>query len=317
MTYEEARAYLEAAGRKGMVLGLDNMRSLLARLKNPEASLRFLHIAGTNGKGSVLAFCTSVLKECGYQAGAYVSPAVFSYEEHFQINGIPMKPERLPYYVEQIREAVSSMESVGLPAPTVFEMETALAFLYFQEEQCDIVVLETGLGGRDDATNVVENTVVSVITSIALDHTAVLGRTLEEIAGCKAGIIKPGVPVVYWIEDARARAVVEQAAEGKNCLCRPVSEQRFSVSQHLGLLADGRMAQVFTYKYYQDLEITLLGRYQPQNAAIAVEAMETLSDWGFMITKDGIRKGLREASWPGRFRKNLMYSWTGPIIRTE
>ena len=300
MTYEEARAYLEAAGKKGMVFGLEAMRALLARLGNPEKSLRFLHIAGTNGKGSVLAFCCSVLTECGYRTGAYTSPAVFSYEEHFLIDGKPMEKKRLPDYVKQVQKASEELSGEGI-FPTAFELETAVAFLYFKEEQCDIVVLEAGLGGREDATNVVENVEVSVITSIALDHTAILGKTLEEIASHKAGIIKRGVPVAYRVTDRRARAVIEEEAEKKSSPLRPVNEERLIVLEEGKELPDGRMAQVFTYKYYEKLEIPLLGRFQPENAALAVEALETLSDWGYNITEKQIRNGLLKAVWPGRF----------------
>ena len=301
MTYEEAREYLKTAEERGMKPGLDRMKELLFRLGDPERSLRFVHIAGTNGKGSVCAFLTSILTECGYRIGTYTSPAVFSYEERFQINGIPMEKSRLCSYVEQIKEAAECIERDGLDVPTVFEMETAAAFLYFQEENCDLVVLEAGLGGRDDATNVVENTVISVITSVGLDHRAVLGKTPEEIAAAKAGIIKQEIPVVYNIQDLKARAVVEQVGEGKRCLLRPVQRERLILSHQLKPLENGRVAQMFTYKYYTDLEISMLGRYQAENGATAVETAETLSDWGFSVSQEQIRTGLLRAVWPGRF----------------
>lgn len=170
----------------GSVLGLDAMRELLKRLGNPEKGLKIIHIAGTNGKGSVQAFLSTVLTESGYRVGRYISPTLFSYRERIQVNGAYIEKEPLARLVTKIREASESMDRDGLRTPTAFEIETALGLLYFAEKKCDAVVLETGMGGRDDATNAIEEVLMEVFASISLDHLGVLGNNLREIAECKA-----------------------------------------------------------------------------------------------------------------------------------
>ena len=187
MNYEEARVYLDNVAKYGSVLGLDAMRELLKRLGNPEKGLKIIHIAGTNGKGSVLAFLSTVLTESGYRVGRYISPTLFSYRERIQVNGAYIEKEPLARLVTKIREASESMDRDGLRTPTAFEIETALGLLYFAEKKCDAVVLETGMGGRDDATNAIEEVLMEVFASISLDHLGVLGNNLREIAECKCG----------------------------------------------------------------------------------------------------------------------------------
>ena len=191
MTYEEARAFIDDTARYGAVLGLDSVTELMRRLGNPQDELKFVHIAGTNGKGSTLAYISTILKEAGYRVGRYVSPTIFDYRERIQVNEEYITREGVARLAGQVREACEQMVQAGFSHPTTFEVETAMAFLWFREMNCDIVVLECGMGGLTDATNVVKTTLVSVFAEIGLDHMGFLGDTIEEIARVKAGIIKP------------------------------------------------------------------------------------------------------------------------------
>ena len=210
MDYKEARVYLDEAAKYGSVLGLTTMTELLKRLGNPQDDLKFVHIAGTNGKGSVLAYLSTVLKEAGYKVGRYISPTLFSYRERIQVNEAYITKEAVARLTGLVKEAADEMAAEHLAVPTVFEMETAISFLYFKEECCDLVVLETGMGGREDATNVVKTTVLEVLASISMDHMGVLGNTLGEIAWNKAGIIKPGTAVVSMKQLPEAMQVIEE-----------------------------------------------------------------------------------------------------------
>ncbi len=201
MNYAEARVYLDEISKYGSVLGLENMKELLCRLGNPQDDLSFIHISGTNGKGSVLAYLSTILSNAGYRTGRYISPTLFSYREWIQVNEEKIEKESLARHVTAIAQAIEEMKAEHAGNPTAFEVETALSFLYFKEKQCDIVVLETGLGGALDATNVIKTTVMEVITPISMDHMEFLGDTLEKIAEQKAGIIKPHTTVVSaWKE---------------------------------------------------------------------------------------------------------------------
>lgn len=218
MNYQATMEFIGRANKFGSILGLDNIRELLNRLGNPQDRLKIVHIAGTNGKGSTLAFLASVFKEQGYEAGRYVSPASFCYEEKFRINDEIITKEDLCFYMEKIKKTAEEMVRDGKEHPTVFEMETALSFLYFLDKKVDAVLLETGLGGRLDATNVIKHPICTVIASIGYDHTQYLGSTIQEIAGEKAGILKKGCPAVSYDNTSEAREVIEKAAEEKTCL---------------------------------------------------------------------------------------------------
>ena len=196
MTYEEARAFIDDTAKYGYVLGLDTERELLRRLGNPQDDLKFVHIAGTNGKGSTLAYISTILKEAGYKVGRYISPTIFDYRERIQVNEEYISEEAVARLADSVEAAGQAMLAEGLHHPTAFEVETAMAFLYFKEKQCDLVVLECGMGGMTDATNVVKTTVISVFAEIGMDHMGFLGNTVEEIAAVKAGIIKPGTIAV-------------------------------------------------------------------------------------------------------------------------
>lgn len=301
MNYEEARAYLrEVELSRGWVLGLDSMRELLRRLGNPQDRLKFVHIAGTNGKGSVLAFVSQILKEAGYRVGRYISPRVFVYEEFIQINDEMITREEFCAYTAQVREACRAMQAEGFSQPTLFEVETAIGFLHFARKQCDIVALECGLGGRDDATNVITTAVCSVITSVGLDHMQYLGNTVYEIASVKAGIIKAGIPAVCDARNKEAlKAVTERCEEVGAPLNVTIPE---TLRLHEGLVqADGNTYMEFDYKGYAGLRIRLLGRYQVENASLAVEVAQVLADNGFRIGEAQIRAGLANAVWHGRF----------------
>lgn len=295
MKYVECMEYIGECQSYGSVPGLENTRRLLERIGNPERSLRFVHIAGTNGKGSVLSMISTVLAGAGYQTGCYISPTILDYRERFQINGKMISKQELAGYMERIRDAAEAMAAEGEAHPTIFEMETALGFLWFAQKKCDIVVLETGLGGLLDATNVIPAPLLCVLTSISRDHMGVLGETLSQIAAQKAGIIKPGSRVVSILQEPEAMKVVEEACVRMGCA--------FSVADpgQASHIRYGLERQRFSYGGYQNLEIPLAGRYQIDNGALAVEALKALSGLGFPVTEKKLRSGLMKTSWPGRF----------------
>lgn len=295
MNYEEARRYLDQVNKYGSVLGLDNMRELLERLGNPQDQLKFVHIAGTNGKGSVLACVSTILTEAGYCVGRYISPTLFAYRERIQINGQYIEKEAVARLTGQIARAIDEMVSEGKAHPTIFEVETAMSFLYFAEKKCDIVVLETGLGGSLDATNVVRTSILEVITSVSMDHFGILGDTLGEIAAQKAGIIKPDTAVVCGVQKPEAMEVIRSACEERNCELFPVEESLITEIHY------GYEHQTFSYRAYHNLEIRLAGVYQIQNAAVAVEAILCLNRLGYPVTEDQMRTGLLKTVWRGRF----------------
>ena len=212
MNITEAYQYIEERNQLGSVLGLEHIKELLQRLGEPQNQCKVVHIAGTNGKGSILAYMEQALLQGGYKVGKYSSPTVFCYLERFQINGEPMSESVYPQYLERVMQCVQDMEADGKQKVTAFEIETAVAFLYFLEEQTDIVLLETGMGGRLDATNVVAHPVCTILASISLDHMAILGNTLSEIAAEKAGIIKKGSYIISERQEPEAEAVIKKAA---------------------------------------------------------------------------------------------------------
>jgi len=295
MNYKDALIYIEEIGKYGSVPGLDSIKELCRRLGNPQEELSFVHIAGTNGKGSVLAYISTVLQEAGYRVGRYLSPTIFDYRERIQVGGRMISREGLCRHLEKVRKAAEDMAAAGKPHPTAFEIETALAFLYFQEKKCDIVVLETGLGGSLDATNLVTTTVISVLTSISRDHMAFLGETLSEIAENKAGIIKEGVPVVSMEQEPEAMRVIQQTAEKKSSRLIVASKEE-AKNIHYGV-----EKQKFDYKQYKKIEITLIGQYQIDNCILAIEALDALSERGYPIKENALREGLKKTVWKGRF----------------
>ena len=301
MNYEEARKYLIEVTKYGSVPGLDSIRELMRRLGNPQDKLKFIHIAGTNGKGSVLAYLSTILKKAGYRTGRYVSPTLFSYRERIQVDGEMIGREDLARLTEIVRDVSEDMERDGLAHPTSFETETAVAWLYFAEKNCDIVVLETGMGGRLDATNIVQTTVLEILTSVSMDHMEFLGDTLAAIAEQKAGIIKPYTAVVSAPQEDEAMEVIEKTCREKECTLHTVDQDSLSDVVY------GWDRQKLSYRNWKDVEISLAGRYQIQNAMTALEAVNVLRELGYKITDVDVYEGMRETVWRGRFtviRKN-------------
>ena len=295
MNYEEARVYLDNVAKYGSVLGLDAMRELLRRLGNPEKGRKIVHIAGTNGKGSVLAFLSTVLTENGYRVGRYISPTLFSYRERIQVDGEYIEKEPLARLVTRIREASEAMDRNGFRTPTAFEIETALGLLYFAEKKCDIVVLETGMGGRDDATNAIAEVMMEIFASISLDHLGVLGNDLTEIAECKADIIRKNSLVISAFQKEEAAEVLKRTAAERNAKLITVDPGQISDVKY------GYEEQSFSYGAEKNIRIHLAGAYQIENAALAWEAVQGLRSLGFRISDEAFRRGMEKTVWRGRF----------------
>ncbi|MFY9370462.1 MAG: folylpolyglutamate synthase/dihydrofolate synthase family protein [bacterium] len=296
---EERGGYLDSLSRFGSHLGLDRVERLLAKLGRPQDRLPAVHVAGTNGKGSTSAMIASILAAAGYRVGLYTSPHLCSYTERFLINGQEISPRELDELLARIRPVVEELaRQPGMEHPTEFEILTAAAFLYFAGAKVDLAVLEVGLGGRLDATNVI-SPLVAVITHIALDHRDVLGETLPEIAREKAGIIKAGVPVVSSRQEPEAAAVIEAACQEQGSTLSLVG--RDIKVEKIRLAAGGISCDLSGENWrYPDLHIPLLGRHQAENGATALGAVELLRQHGFTIGEGDVRQGLARLRWPGR-----------------
>lgn len=303
MTYEQALAFwfahvnYEQRAPTAADLVLDRMRSLLHRLGDPHRRLRLLHIAGSKGKGSTSALLAAILRRAGYRTGLFTSPHLVHIEERFQVNGVPIGRDELTQLLADVKAAT---EAAPRPAPTFFEICTALGFLHFQRRRCDAAVLEVGLGGRLDSTNVCFPR-VSVITSISLDHTRVLGDRLALIAREKAGIIKPRVPVISGVAIPEPRAVIEEVARARRAPLTQIDAD-FQCEYRPGHLdADRPAVRVTTrQRAWPWLELNLLGAHQAANAAVAVATVEELRGQGWSISDEAVAAGLREAEWPAR-----------------
>lgn len=296
MTYEEAKGFIEDCNQyAGGEISLKALTELLRRLGNPQDKLKFIHIAGTNGKGSVLAYISTVLKEAGYCVGRYISPTLFSYRERIQVNEAYISKEDLVRLTEKIKKAGEEMLADGCSHPTMFEVETALAFLYFVEQKCDLVTLECGRGGLTDATNVIKNTLLAVFASISMDHIGVLGNTLAEIAQQKAGILKKDCTVVTIKQKPEAEEVLLQEAKKFGCSVF-VANPELLENQKKGLLE-----QYFDYKQWKQMKISLAGEYQFANAVLALEVFEVLKEKGYFLSEEAIRRGMEKTQWRGRF----------------
>ena len=297
MRYKEALEYIEDIGlKRGSVLGLDSIKNLCGELGNPQDKLKFVHIAGTNGKGSTLAYISTILTCSGYRVGRYISPTIREYRERFQVDSRIISQSVFRELTEEVKNACESLTQKGYEHPTVFEIETAIAFLFFVKKKCDIVVLETGMGGTDDATNVVSTTLVSVITSISMDHMQYLGDTLTEITSRKCGIIKKGIPVVSAEQRPDSEKVIRDVCERKNSVLRMLSKADISSIKY------GMNKQSFKYSGIR-YEIPLAGVWQVENAALAVMCVQVLSENGYQkITTESIKQGLMKTVWPARFQ---------------
>ena len=291
MSYEETLAYIHSVKWQGSKPGLSRTRALLSALGNPERQLRFVHIAGTNGKGSTAACIASCLQASGWRVGLYTSPYINRFNERMQVNGVPISDEDLETLVDRIRPIANALTD----SPTEFELITALGFLYFLQMHCDIVVLEVGLGGALDSTNVIPAPEAAVITALGLDHTAVLGDTIQDVARAKAGIIKAGAPVITYGGVPEADAVIAAVCKEQGCSLYPVD---FS---QLTLLPSDLSGSRFSFGNLSNLTLPLLGSYQPKNAAVAITTLKVLDKQGWHISDAAIREGLRTVQWPGRF----------------
>ncbi len=301
MTVEEGREYLKRISVSGSVLGLESMTALCNKLGNPQNKGKIIHIAGTNGKGSTGALIESALVAAGKKVGRYTSPAVFSYEEIYRINREEIKPETWIKVLEVVKEACDEMVREGTNQPTVFEVETAVAFLYFAQENCDFTMIEVGMGGETDATNVIEAPLLSVITSISKDHTAFLGDTLEKITAVKAGIIKKGCPVVKIQQTDQIDNVVRERI---NSLNGNAKELYFAVKEKYPVEKMGKTSMIVTDEQFGTLEFAVTGKFQQENIAVALTALKVLENCGeFDVSSNlsQIKNAWRDNQWPGRF----------------
>ena len=291
MTYEEALSYIHSICWKGSKLGLDRTRELLGKLDDPQKELKFIHIAGTNGKGSTAAMLSSILEEAGYRVGLYTSPFINRFNERMQVNHQPIPDEELAALTEYVRPHADAMAD----SPTEFELITALAMVWFARQKCDIVVLEVGMGGELDSTNIIDVPEAAVIAAMGLDHVKELGPTMADIARAKAGIIKEGGRVVSYGGNPEADEVIAAVCRARNAsLCQP--DFSAIVPGDFGL-----EGHTFSYKGWRGLRIPLVGAYQMNNAAVVLETVEVLRQRGWSVSDEAVRQGLADTRWPARF----------------
>ena len=291
MTYDEALKYIHDISWTFCKPGLERISALCERLGNPQADLKFVHIAGTNGKGSFSSMLDSVLRAAGYKTGLYTSPYIVEFCERMRVNGENIPKDELARITSEVKPIADAMED----KPTEFELITAIAFLYFKRQNCDVVILEAGMGGRLDSTNIIENPLLSVITGVALDHTAFLGDTVEKIAKEKAGIIKAGAPVLYGGESDEAYKIIKAEALRLGSDITRTDRAKIEVSSYT------LESTELSYGELKDIKIGLLGSYQPCNAANVIEAVYALRNVGMDIPDSALREGLALAKWPARF----------------
>lgn len=290
MGIEETLQFIHSTSCMGSRLGLDRMKDLMFRLGNPQEELRFVHVAGTNGKGSVCAMLSSIFTSAGYRTGLYTSPHLVRVNERMKINGDDISDDALIRVAEQMKVAVDTMQE----KPTEFEVITAMAIVYFRQQKCDIVVLEVGLGGRLDATNVIPVPELAIIMNIGLEHTEVLGDTLQEIAGEKAGIIKRGGSVVFYPQSPSVESVFEAACAQRNATFVRADTDDVLVRE------ESLEGSIFDWKQMKQLQIHLLGRHQVWNAVVALTTVEQLERKGWAIGESAVRNGLANTKWPAR-----------------
>lgn len=303
MTYEEAAEFADSTKKYGSILGLESIRNLMQELGNVQEQLHIIHVAGTNGKGSVCAFLSAALTEAGYRVGRYNSPAVFERREVFRIGETMISKEEYAAVFERVQTACEVLTKRGCPHPTVFEVETAAAFLWFYEKKCDLVLLETGMGGETDATNLITHPVCSVLTSIGMDHMQYLGNTIEEIAKVKAGIIKKGCPVVALKQSDGVCEVIKNKAEecGSRCVLvevpqymqeKPIQKQCIQYPVQGTTLQDAHYGSVHT---------ALGGIWQRENLSLALAVLKLLEESDYSITKEAVQNGIAKTIWHGRY----------------
>lgn len=285
-----AMDFIAYAGTFGSRLGIETIEELLKRLGNPQNARPVIHVAGTNGKGSIFAFLEGCLKEAGYRVGRYISPTLFGYLERYQINGIWMEQVVFEDLCQRVKRVCDAMVKDGFLHPTAFEVETAIAFLYFEMEAVDVVLLETGMGGAEDATNVVAKPLATVFASISMDHMSFLGDSIEEIVLVKSGIMRQEVPVVIAPMEATARSVLCERARELNAPVTLVKKPK----------AKCRLTQTSFVYNGEEYSISLAGTFQPENAACAIAVCDLIQD-ALPMSLEQRKKGLQNATWNGRF----------------
>ena len=294
MDYQQSRAYIRDAEQyAGGAMDLINIKELMKRLGNPQDQLKYIHVAGTNGKGSVIAYLYTTLMKAGYHVGRYISPSVYSYREKIETEGKPISREKFAEQTTRVAAVIEEMTAEGLAHPTPFEIETAVAFLFFAEEKCDPVILEVGMGGITDATNLITTTELAVLVPISMDHQSFLGNTISEIAEKKAGIIKPGSSVVTIGQETEALEVIKKtgAEAGADVCVADVSEAEVLEADFTG--------QRFCYKG-EEYTLSLAGSYQTENAVLVLEALRILDERGYHTTLEQRKEGLWATRWNGR-----------------
>ena len=298
MKYQEAMKYITEVGNFGSNYGLERTYKLLELLDNPQDKLKIIHVAGTNGKGSTTAMITSMLKGCGYKVGMYTSPFLEEFEERIQINGENIPKEKLAQLITKIKYAVDKVIEEGYNHPTEFEIITVLMFLYFATEEVDFAVVEVGLGGRLDSTNVI-TPILSVITSISFDHTNLLGNTLEEIAAEKAGIIKSCIPTVIYPQEEMAERVISSK-------CQELDSKLYKINKEdaklINIIKEDKIYQQVKVKLDDeyDVKLPLLGEHQILNLAVALKALEVIKDKAPKLNMESIVKSIATVRWNGR-----------------
>ena len=298
MKYQEAMKYITEVGNFGSNYGLERTYKLLELLDNPQDKLKIIHVAGTNGKGSTTAMITSMLNGCGYKVGMYTSPFLEEFEERIQINGENIPKEKLAQLITKIKYAVDKVIEEGYNHPTEFEIITVLMFLYFATEEVDFAVVEVGLGGRLDSTNVI-TPILSVITSISFDHTNLLGNTLEEIAAEKAGIIKSCIPTVIYPQEEMAERVISSK-------CQELDSKLYKINKEdaklINIIKEDKIYQQVKVKLDDeyDVKLPLLGEHQILNLAVALKALEVIKDKAPKLNRESIVKSLVTVKWNGR-----------------
>lgn len=301
MNCKEALKYIEESHKFGMKLGLETTEKLMELLGNPQDRLKFVHVAGTNGKGSICSFIAKVLEESGYKTGLFTSPFLEVFNERIRINGENISDEKIAEITGIIKEKIDIMVSEGYSYPTEFEIVTAMAFVYYAMENVDYVVLEVGLGGRYDSTNIIKNPSVCVIGSISLDHTKVLGDTVEKIAYEKGGIIKPNSKVVVYSQKPHVMNILKEISKENNA---ELIEASF---EDVEIIKESIDSQIFSFstenKKYENMEISLIGEHQIKNAITAINAVEILSKEANKITETSLRTGMKNTRWAGRVEK--------------
>ncbi|MFC5733670.1 bifunctional folylpolyglutamate synthase/dihydrofolate synthase [Cytobacillus gottheilii] len=299
-TYEQALEWIHGRLRLGIKPGLKRMEWMLSKLGNPEKKIKTVHIGGTNGKGSTLTYLRCILQEAGFTVGSFTSPFFEQFNERISYNGKPISDEEILQLVNRILPLAEELEETDLGGPTEFEVITVMAFEYFGHVQpADIALFEVGLGGRLDSTNVIEP-LLSIITSIGLDHTSILGETYAEIAYEKAGIIKKDTPLITAVKEESARSVILETASKQNAEVYQLGKN-LVIQEHFSTAAGEQFSLKTANNEYGQLDITMPGEHQVENASLAVMAAELLTLKGFPLEEHQIKQGLMKAYWPGRF----------------